>query len=153
MSSIYQLTTISTLAPNTLFAVYDNGNGDTRKVSLQAVSDYIAANITANISGYTTQYSSPSVTGFSVNVTDSGVSIHLILTPTGTMAAGTIVLPLASNVEDGQMLLVNCTQAVTSLTISGNGATSVTGAPTTIAANGFFTLKYDKPSLTWYRVS
>ncbi|MNR16702.1 hypothetical protein D3C85_1333210 [compost metagenome] len=61
------------------------------------------------------------------------------------------MLPAVANIIDKQEVLVNCTQAVTTLTINGNGAT-VTGAPTTLAANAFFRLKYDQPSTVWYRV-
>jgi len=48
-------------------------------------------------------------------------------------------------------VLVNCTQAVTTLTINGNGAT-VTGAPTTLAANAFFRLRFEAVAGVWYRV-
>jgi hypothetical protein len=48
--------------------------------------------------------------------------------------------------------MINSTQIVTALTIGTNGATAVTGALTAFTANGYMTLKYDKPSLTWYRV-
>ena len=152
MAAINQLSTISTLSGDTLFPVYDTANGDSRKVSLSTLSTYIASSVTANISGFTTQYSSPSATGFTVPITDNGSSIHLILTPTSGFAAGTITLPSATNSIDGQMVIVNCTQFVTALTIGANGATAVTGAPTTLAANAYFTLKYDKVSSTWYRI-
>jgi hypothetical protein len=77
--------------------------------------------------------------------------VWLILTPVAGYAAGTITLPLSTNVVNKQEILVNCTQAVTTLTINGNGAT-VTGAPTTLAANAFFRLRYDGVTGTWYRV-
>ena len=47
--------------------------------------------------------------------------------------------------------MVSCTQAVTTLTVSGNGST-VNGAPTTLAANGFFRLRYDGVFKAFYRV-
>lgn len=106
-------------------------------------------------SSYTTQYAAPSATGFSVTITDGSgdnTNVHLILTPVAGYGAGTIVLPPVASCVDKQQVLVNCTQAVTTLTVSGNGATAVTGAPTTLAANAFFTLKYDAPTSTWYRV-
>jgi hypothetical protein len=40
---------------------------------------------------------------------------------------------------------------VTTLTIAGNGST-LNGAPTTIAANGFFNLRFDGVFKAWYRV-
>jgi hypothetical protein len=62
------------------------------------------------------------------------------------------VLPASTTAADKQTINVNCTQSVTTLTINGNGAT-VTGAPTTLAANAFFTLRFDAVTSTWYRVS
>ena len=38
------------------------------------------------------------------------------------------------------------------LTINGNGATAVTGAPTALAANAFFRLRFDRATSSWYRV-
>lgn len=152
MALINQYSTIDALSGGDTLSIYDQSNGDTRKVSITQLSDYIAGNVNANMSGYVTQYSAPSATGFSVSITDSQNDVHLILTPTSGLADGTITLPLASNTLDGQRVLVNCTQAVTTLTIGANGATAVTGAPTTLAANDYFTLKYDAATLTWYRV-
>jgi hypothetical protein len=110
------------------------------------------ANLDLAANGYATQYSAPSATGFSVQITDSSADTHLILTPVAGYAAGTIVLPAVANAIDGQQIMVNCTQAVTTLTVDGNGATAVTGEPATLAANAFFTLKYDAVTSTWYRV-
>lgn len=152
MPSINQLTTITTISSNTLIPVYDPANGDARKVSVSALNDYIQAQVSANFSGYVTQYSAPSATGFSVAITDTQDSVHLILTPTAGFAAGTITMPAASNTLDGQRVLVNCTQAVTTLTVAANGATSINGVPTTLAANDFFTMAFDKPTLNWYRI-
>lgn len=118
-------------------------------------TDALVAYLNANLTfpgGVVTQYSSPSATGFSVSITSDDSDRHLILTPLAGYANGTIVLPLASTCRDGQTLLVNCTQAVTTLTITLNGAAGAVGAPTTLAANAFFTLKYDSPSTNWYRV-
>lgn len=95
----------------------------------------------------TTKYAAPNATGFSVSIGETKEDMHLILTPIATYAAGTIVLPPYP--QDKQTVLVNSTQAVTALSFSG-GTTS--GAPTTLAANAFFTLKYDQVLSIWYRV-
>ena len=61
---------------------------------------------------------------------------------------GAIVLPTGA--ADKSVVSVNCTQIVTTLSVtSGN---TVTGAPTTLAANGFFTMRYDAATAAWYRV-
>jgi hypothetical protein len=99
-----------------------------------------------------TQYSSPTATGFSVTILDSsGTSVWLILTPLAGYAAGTLILPAVANCVDRQEILFNTTQAVTTLTINANGAT-VIGAPTTLAANAFFRLRFDDVLNVWYRV-
>jgi hypothetical protein len=78
--------------------------------------------------------------------------MFLLLTPTGGFAAGTITLPAQATCVDGQEVLVTTTQLVTALTVGGNGATAVNGAPTTLAANAFFRMRYDGPAKSWYRV-
>lgn len=100
-----------------------------------------------------TQYSAPNATGFSVTITPGvdGGGVFLLLTPAAGYAAGTIVLPALASCVDKQEVLVHCTQVVTALTVSGNGAT-VNGAPTAFTANGFFRLRFDAVLDSWYRV-
>lgn len=152
MAQINQYPTKETIDGSELLVCFDTSNSDTRKFSVSALTTYTTGLFAGNISGYTTQYSAPSATGFTVAITDIGSDVHLILTPTAGFAAGTITLPAVANCKDGQRVLVNCTQAITTLTVNGNGATSVIGAPTTISANGYFTLKYDSVTKNWYRI-
>lgn len=150
MPTINQLSTTDSLSSGDLFPVYVSGDGDARKVSAGNLRDFVLANASVT-DDKITQYAAPSATGFSVSVLNGPDSIWLILAPTGAFAAGTLVLPAVANCVDKQELLVNCTQAVTTLTVNGNGAT-VTGAPTTLAANGFFRLRFDALADVWYRV-
>ena len=53
--------------------------------------------------------------------------------------------------KDGQEVLVTSTQAVTALTVSGNGST-VYGAPSALTANAFFKLRFDGVVKAWYRI-
>lgn len=149
MATINQLSQIDQLQLSDLLAVYSAANSDARKASITQLFDLLQENLVAQ-DDKLTQYAAPSSTGFTVNVQSEG-STWLLLTPTGAFAAGTIVLPAVADVQDRQEVLVNCTQAVTTLTVSGNGAT-VTGAPSTLAANAFFRLRFDQPSSVWYRV-
>lgn len=134
--------------------IYSQSDSAYEGATLTLLKAYFQSNLTF-AGSFVTQYSAPSATGFSVTI-GSGSTVtadtHLILTPTGTLAAGTITLPPASGCLDGQRVMINSTQIVTALTIGTNGATAVTGALTAFTANGYMTLKYDKPSLTWYRV-
>ena len=101
--------------------------------------------------GIVTRYAAPSSTGFSVTFLDSSASQWLVLTPTAALSAGTLVLPAVSNCVEGQQILVNCTQAISLLTVNANGG-SVIGQPTSLAANGFFHLRFEPVLKTWYRV-
>ena len=134
--------------------IYSQSDSAYEGATLTLLKAYFQSNLTF-AGSFVTQYSAPSATGFSVTI-GSGSTVtadtHLILTPTGTLAAGTITLPPAAGCLDGQKVMINSTQIVTALTIGTNGATAVTGALTAFTANGYMTLKYDKPSLTWYRV-
>lgn len=154
MSTINGLSGKDTLSAGDLFVVWSTDNGDSRKISTSVLQTYMQNNLTFSDSGidYTTQYAAPSATGFNVQITDGSANIHLILTPVAGYAAGTITLPAIGNVVDKQEVLVNSTQAVTTLTVAGNGAVAVTGEPGTLAANDFFRLKYDATLQTWFRV-
>lgn len=133
-----------------LTALWSTANGDTAACSLTQLATLIASLITA-ADDKVTQYAAPSASGFTVTLTDDADSKWLILTPVAGYAAGTIKLPAVANAVDKQEVLVNCTQVVTALTVDGNGAT-VTGAPTTLAANAFFRLRFDAVVDVWYRV-
>lgn len=150
MATINQLTSVSSLSAGDNVPIYDSSNGDSRKFAISLLTSYLQSNLNfTDGATFTTQYAAPSATAFSVSIT--GGNYHLILTPTAGFAAGTIVLPALTSSDDGDRVLVNCTQAVTTLTIDGNGAT-VTGGPTALMANDYFTLKYDAPTQSWYRV-
>jgi len=150
MATINQLSAISSPNSSDLMVVYSLSNGDTRKMTLANLLAWLSPQITA-ADDKVTKYAAPSATGFTVTVTDSSASQWLLLTPVAGYAAGTITLPASGNCVDRQEILVNCTQAVTTLTVAGNGST-VTGAPTTLAANDFFTLRFDAVTAAWYRV-
>jgi hypothetical protein len=150
VSTINQLSAVSAVVSSDQVPIYSSENGDARKASMATLLTFFSGQITAN-DDKISQYSAPSATGFSTQLNNAGNSIWLILTPTGTFAAGTLTLPAVAVCVDRQEVLVVSTQIVTTLTIAGNGAT-VTGAPTTIAANGFFRLRFDLVTKTWYRV-
>lgn len=150
MPTINELNAIDQPSGSDLIPIFSQQNGDSRKISFSNFATWLASQ-SSDPGALVTQYAAPSATGFTATITDSSSSAWLILTPTAGFAAGTIKLPSKANAADRQEVLVNCTQAVTTLTIDGNGAT-VTGAPTTLAANAFFRLRYDAVLATWYRI-
>jgi hypothetical protein len=151
MTTINQLSAVDSVVSSDQVPIYSSGQGDARKASMSVIKTFVLAGSTSS-DDKVTQYSSPTATGFSVTILDSsGTSVWLILTPLAGYAAGTLVLPAVANCVDRQEILVNTTQAVTTLTINANGAT-VIGAPTTLAANAFFRLRFDDVLNVWYRV-
>lgn len=140
-----------TLTTASQIAFYDTDNGADRRASIAALAEVIQEQLTDGNAEGVTQYSAPNATGFTVTITPptNGASMWLLLTPAAGYAAGTIVLPATP--VDGQEVLVSCTQAVTTLTVNGNGKT-VNGAPATLAANAFFRMRYDGVFSAWYRV-
>jgi hypothetical protein len=152
MSTINQLTAVDEVVSADSVPVYSSGNGDARKASMGVIAAYIQSLLTA-AGLYMTQYAAPSATAFNIAISPAtdGESVYLLLTPTGTFATGTITLPAKASCQDGQEVLVSCTQIVTALTVAGNGAT-VNGAPTALAVNSFFRLRFDGVFGAWYRV-
>lgn len=123
--------------------------GADRRTSVTQLAEVLQTLLSAT--GPITQYASPNATGFSVTISPAtaGDWMWLLLTPVAGYAAGTIVMPASP--QDRQEVVVNTTQSVTTLTVSGNGAT-VNGAPSTLAANAYFRMKYDAVNSSWYRI-
>jgi len=149
MPTINQLPTVTSLSGGDQFAVYNNGNGDARKVSASALASYVNG---LESSDTTTQYNSP-LTGFVLPLEASPVKTFVVLTPAGTLSIGTLVLPLATGMADRAEITVVTTEAIAHLNFTLNGATAIYGEPTTLAAEGYFTLKYDSGLNSWFRVA
>lgn len=139
-----------TLTPGSQIIFGDPQNGQDRRASVSELATVLQP-LLAGSSGTITQYAAPNATGFTVTVSPptNGTSMFILLTPNAGYAAGTVVLP--STPVDGQEVSLTSTQAVTALTTNGNGSV-VNGAPTTLAANSFFRLRFDGVVKAWYRV-
>lgn len=150
MAAINKLGTVSSLSGSDLVALFSASLGNDAAATLATLLAWLQSQMSAS-GGFITQYSAPNATGFSVTITPvaTGGGVYLLLTPVAGYAAGTIVMP-ASPV-DMQEVLCTCTQSVTTLTVSGNGYT-INGAPATLAANGFFRMRFDGVLKTWNRV-
>jgi hypothetical protein len=151
MPQIYQLPVVSQASLGDQLAVYTPNNGDARRMSLNTLlaffqQQFAAPTLATNIYVPTT--------GFSIAV-PSPVSQQqwVLLQPAGTLASGTITLPLNTITPDGTEVLITSTQIITSLTVGLNGASAANGAPTTLAANGFARLRFVQAQNSWYRIS
>lgn len=149
MSSINQLSS-TTPTLGDLLALYSGSNGDTRKCSVNALLSFFQDQFASPT--MSVQYATPT-DGFSVAVSTSSTAHWLILQPAGGLTSGTVTLPLATSALDGQEVLVTSTQAITTLTVSLNGASAANGAPTAMTANAFFRLRFYADTNSWYRVA
>jgi hypothetical protein len=151
MPTINQLPLLDDVSSGDQIPVYSPQSGDSRRLPVSALLSY-----------FEQQYPSPTLTtniyvpttGFSIAVpTPATEQQWMLLTPAGTLATGTIVLPLNTTTPDGFEVLVTTTQIITTFTLSLNGAAAANGAPSTLAANGFFRVRYVQANNAWYRIS
>jgi hypothetical protein len=149
LSSINRLPKTSSLTGADLLALFSSSLGSDAATTLTTLLTWLQSQLSAS-GGFTTQYAAPSATGFSVTIAPpaTGGSVYLLLTPVAGYAAGTVLMPASA--VDEQEVLCACTQVVTTLTVSGNGNT-INGAPTTLAAGGFFRMRFDGVLKTWNR--
>lgn len=148
MSTINNLNENTDIADGDLFVVWSTANGVSRKISYSNLLTSFREDVTDP--DFTKTNLVPT-TGFTHNFADTSADQWLIAKPAGTLATGTVNLPVSTAVVDGQRIRVTSSEIITSLTVNGNGAT-INGAPTTIAADGYFNLEYDSTSGEWFRV-
>lgn len=151
MPTINQLSGLSQVSGGDLLPVYVSNNGDARKMSVTQLLQYFQQTFAAPTVA-TNLYVPGS--GFNITVpTPTSEQQWMLLQPASTLSSGTITLPLNTGVPDGTQLLVTSTQTITTLAISLNGASAASGAPTTLAAGEFFTLRFYQATNSWYRVA
>lgn len=151
MPTINQLSGLSQVSGGDLLPVYVPNNGDARKVSVSQLLQYFQTTFAAPT--VATNLYTPS-TGFNVTVpTPVSEQQWMILQPAGTLATGTITLPLNTGVPNGTEVLITTTQIITTFTLALNGATAAFGSPTTLAANAFFRVRFVQSTNSWYRIS
>ena len=151
MPTINQLASLNQLSGSDQIPVYSASNGDARRASVSTLLSYIEQAWMSPAFQRVT--ASPTLAGFTLALPTTASSLFVLLTPTGTMATGTIVLPAAASAADGQEIVLYSSQEVTALTFTLNGATALNGAPTGIPADGSITLRYDVLSVAWYVIS
>ena len=151
MPTINQLSGISQLSSGDLLPIYMPNNGDARKVSIGQLLAFFQQQFAAPT--LATQLATPG-TGFNVAVqTPVSEQQWLILQPAGTLASGTVTLPLNTQTPDGTEILVTTTQQITAFTLALNGAAAVYGDPSTLSAEDFFRVRYYVATNSWYRIA
>lgn len=87
-------------------------------------------------------------TGFSITIANG--TMTLMLTPAGTLAAGTITMPSAP--ADRQVVRLSSSQSITALTIAPNAGQSILNAPSSISPGVGLSWVYNLATTTWVRL-
>jgi hypothetical protein len=151
MPTINQLAGLSQVSGGDLLPIYVPNNGDARKVSVTQLLAY-----------FQTSFASPTLSvnlfvpgsGFNITVpTPVSNDQWMLLQPAGTLATGTITLPLNTGVPDGTSVLITTTQEITSLTLALNGASAIYGGVTSLAAGTATAIRFYQPTNSWYQIN
>jgi hypothetical protein len=151
MALIYQLPLLSQASPGDQLAVYAPNTGDARRLPMSALLAY-----------FQQQFAAPTVatnlytpgTGFNIALpTPVAQAQWAVIQPAGTLATGTVTLPLNTLTPDGTEVLITTTQQITAFTLALNGAAAGFGDPTTLAAEDFFRMRFYQATNSWYRIA
>ena len=151
MPTINQLPVLSTISSGDQLPVYSPNNGDARRTSIGSLLTF-----------FQQSFASPTLAvnlfvpanGFNITVpTPVSEQQWMLLQPAGTLATGTITLPLNTGVPDGTTVIISSTQEITSLTIALNGAAAIYGAVTSLAAGSATEIRYYQPTNSWYALN
>jgi hypothetical protein len=151
MPSINQLPLLSPISSGDQLPVYSPNNGDARRTSIGSLLTF-----------FQQSFASPTVavnlfvpgSGFNITVpTPVSQQQWMLLQPAGTLATGTITLPLNTGVPDGTTVLITSTQEITSLTIDLNGASAIFGAVTSLGAGCAAIYRFYQPTNSWYNIN
>jgi hypothetical protein len=151
MPTINQLPVLNTISSGDQLPVYSPNNGDARRTSIGSLLTF-----------FQQSFASPTVSvnlyvpgsGFNITVpTPVSQDQWMLLQPAGTLATGTITLPLNTGVPDGTTVLITTTQEITSLTIALNGATALYGGVTFLGAGTATAIRFYQPTNSWYQIN
>ena len=151
MPQINQLPLLTQVSPGDQVPVYSPNNGDARRLPVSSLLQYFQQTFASPT--LATNVYTPG-TGFNVAVpTPVAAKQWMLIQPAGTLALGTITLPLNTQTPDGTEVLVTTTQQITGFTLALNGATAAYGAPSTLSAEDFFRMRFVQSTNSWYRIA
>jgi hypothetical protein len=151
MPYINQLPLLVQASPGDQIPVYTPNNGDARRLPIGALLQY-----------FQQTFASPTLSvnlfvpgaGFNITVpTPVSQQQWMLLQPAGTLATGTITLPLNTGVPDGTTVLITSTQEITSLTIALNGASAIYGGVSFLGAGTATAIRFYQPTNSWYQIN
>ena len=151
MPQINQLPVLNTISSGDQLPVYSPNNGDARRTSIGSLLTFFQqsfASPTLSVNLYVPG------SGFNITVpTPVSNNQWMLLQPAGTLATGTITLPLNTGVPDGTTVLITTTQEITSLTIALNGATAIYGGVSFLGAGTATAIRFYQPTNSWYQIN
>jgi hypothetical protein len=151
MPTINQLPVLSTISSGDQLPVYSPNNGDARRTSIGSLLTFFQqsfASPTLSVNLYVPG------SGFNITVpTPVSNDQWMLLQPAGTLATGTVTLPLNTGVPDGTTVLITTTQEITSFTIALNGASAIYGPVTSLAAGTGTQIRFYQPTNSWYQIN
>jgi hypothetical protein len=151
MPTINQLPLLSDPNSGDQIPVYSPNNGDARRMPLSALLTYFQQQFAAPT--LATNIYTPG-TGFNIAVpTPVSQQQWILIQPAGTLATGTVTLPLNTSTPDGTEILITTTQQITAFTLALNGAAAAYGDPTTLAAEDRFRMRFYQATNSWYRIA
>jgi len=150
MPTINQLASISQVSGSAQIPVYDQNNGDARKMSVNTLLDYFQTSFAAPT--VATNLYTPGA-GFNITVpTPVAEQQWMLIQPAGTLATGTVTLPLNTGVPDGTEVLITSTQTITAFTIALNGAAAIFGGLSILPAGAAVRYRYYLATNSWYNI-
>ena len=151
MPTINQLPLLAQVSPGDQVPVYSPNNGDSRRLPISSLLQFFQQTFASPT--LATNVYTPG-TGFNLAVpTPVAAQQWMLIQPAGTLAAGTVTLPLNTGTPDGTEVLITTTQEITAFTLAPNGAAAVYGSPSTLAAEDFFRVRYVLSTNSWYRIA
>lgn len=151
MPYINQLPLLVVASPGDQIPVYTPNNGDARRLPIGALLQYFQQTFASPT--LATNVYTPG-TGFNIAVpTPVSQQQWMLIQPAGTLATGTVTLPLNTQTPDGTEVLITTTQQITAFTLGANGASQLYGDPTTLAAEDFFRMRFVQATNSWYRIA
>jgi hypothetical protein len=151
MPQINQLPLLAQVSPGDQIPVYVPNNGDARRLPISQLLQYFQQTFASPT--LATNIYTPG-TGFNITVpTPVADQQWMLIQPAGTLATGTVTLPLNTQTPDGTEVLVTTTQQITAFTLGANGASQLYGAPATLSAQDFFRVRFVQATNSWYRIA
>lgn len=151
MPTINQLPLLAQVSPGDQVPVYSPNNGDARRLPISQLLQFFQQTFASPT--LATNVYTPG-TGFNLAVpTPVAAQQWMLIQPAGTLAAGTVTLPLNTQTPDGTEVLITTTQQITAFTLALNGAANVYGAPGTLSAEDFFRMRFVQATNSWYRIA